>query len=81
MRVRHVLVPGFTDNREQLTSLGEFLRPFDNIEKIEVLPYHVLGRPKYENLGIPYSLDGVQPLTESDAENGTTFTAEFKTGK
>jgi pyruvate formate lyase activating enzyme len=69
MRVRHVLVPGFTDNREQLTSLGEFLRPFDNIEKIEVLPYHVLGRPKYENLGIPYSLDGVQPLTESDAEN------------
>lgn len=68
MRVRHVLVPGFTDNEEQLASLGEFLRPFGNIEKVEVLPYHVLGRPKYENLGIPYSLDGVEPLTEADAE-------------
>ena len=69
MRVRHVLVPGYTDSEEQLTALGRILRPFGNIERIEVLPYHVLGRVKYENLGIPYPLEGIPPMTEKDAEH------------
>ena len=68
MRIRQVLLTGYTDTNEQLTQLGKFLSAFDNIEKIEILPYHTLGRVKYERLGIPYPLDGIGQLTEQDAE-------------
>lgn len=67
MRVRHVLVPGITDGEEQLLHLGEFLRAFDNIERVEVLPYHTLGRVKYESLGLSYPLEGVREATDSEA--------------
>lgn len=67
MRVRHVLVPGYTDNKADLVALGRLLRDFDNIEKIEVLPYHTLGKAKYENLGIPYPLGDTPQLTARDA--------------
>lgn len=68
MRVRHVLVPGITDGEEGLIRLGEFLRPFDNIERVEVLPYHTLGRVKYESLGLSYPLDGVREATQEEAD-------------
>ena len=67
MRVRHVLVPGYTDAEADLRALGQLLRDFDNIEKIEVLPYHTLGKAKYENLGIPYPLGDTPQLTARDA--------------
>ncbi len=68
MRIRHVLLPGYTDSQEELEALGKFLSGFTNIEKIEVLPYHVLGKHKYQNLGIPYPLEGIDPLGDKDAE-------------
>ena len=67
MRVRHVLVPGYTQNDAQLKALGKFLSDFTNLEKVEVLPYHTLGRAKYENLGIPYPLGDTPQLTAKDA--------------
>ncbi|MBE6604956.1 MAG: pyruvate formate lyase-activating protein [Ruminococcaceae bacterium] len=67
MRVRHVLVPGYTDSEADLVALGQLVRDLDNIEKIEVLPYHTLGRAKYENLGIPYPLGDTPQLTARDA--------------
>lgn len=56
MRIRHVIVPNITDKREELFKLGHFLKPFNNIEKIETLPYHTLGKVKYDNLGLDYPL-------------------------
>lgn len=67
MWVRHVLVPGLTDRREDLAALGRFLRDFDNLEKIEVLPYHTLGRAKYESLGLPYPLGDTPQATAAEA--------------
>ncbi|MBQ8719438.1 MAG: pyruvate formate lyase-activating protein [Clostridia bacterium] len=67
MRVRYVLVPGITDKREHLLSLGKYLSRFDNLEKIEVLPYHTLGKVKYQNLGIDYPLGDTPDATASDA--------------
>lgn len=67
MRVRHVIIPGYTDSEEELAALGRFLKDFDNIEKIETLPYHTLGKAKYENLGIPYPLGDTPALTSKDA--------------
>jgi len=69
MRIRHVLVPTLTDDPKQLAELGALLRTFSNIEKIEVLPYHTLGLPKYEALGIPYPLQGTKQATKADAES------------
>jgi pyruvate formate lyase activating enzyme len=58
--VRYVLVPGYTDSQEHLHKLGEFLQPMDNVQKLEIQPYHKLGVHKYEALGWPYLLEGVE---------------------
>ena len=62
--IRHVVVPGITDNEEYLTKLGEFLATLNNIKALDILPYHTLGVVKYENLGIDYPLKGVPALTK-----------------
>lgn len=59
--VRHVLVPGITDNDEYLKRLAEFIGGLNNVQKVEVLPYHTMGEVKYDNLGLEYALKGVQP--------------------
>lgn len=64
--IRHVLVPGITDSEEYLTRLHDFIETLDNVERVEVLPYHTLGVFKWEELGIPYSLKDVStPSKES----------------
>lgn len=67
MWVRHVVVPGITFNKEYLTRLGEFLGTLQNIVALDVLPYHDMAIPKYENLKIDYPLKGVPPLTHDEA--------------
>ncbi len=61
--VRYVLVPGVTDSETFLRRAGEFIAGLGNVEKIDVLPYHSMGEYKWQALGIPYSLAGVQPPT------------------
>jgi len=62
--IRHVVVPGLTDSKEHLTGLREYLKELKNVERVELLPYHVLGVPKYKALGIPYQLEGVAPMEQ-----------------
>ncbi len=76
MRIRHVIVPYITNLREQLLALGKFLKPFKNIEKIEVLPYHTLGEVKYVNMGIEYPLGKTPQLTEKDAKDALEIIEE-----
>ena len=61
--VRHVLVPGVTDDEENLRGIRAFLDTLSNVKKVEVLPYHTLGIYKWESLGIPYTLKDVDPPT------------------
>ncbi len=67
MWVRHVVVPGITFNEKYLAKLGEFLATLHNVVALDVLPYHDMAIPKYQNLGIPYPLLGVSPLTKEQA--------------
>ena len=60
--IRHVVVPGLTDGEAHLQGLREFLKSLQNVQRIELLPYHTLGVPKYHTLGIPYPLEGVEPM-------------------
>lgn len=74
--IRHVLVPEWTDRDEWLYQLREFLNTLQNIEKVEVLPYHTLGTFKWENLGIPYTLKDIQPPTKERIENAERILKE-----
>lgn len=67
--IRHVLVPGISDNDEYLKELDQFISTLNNVKKVEVLPYHTLGTFKWEELGIPYQLEGVNPPTEERIAN------------
>lgn len=58
--IRHVLVPEWSDFDEDLDALGEFVAKLQNVEKVEVLPYHTLGKFKWENLNIPYRLEKIK---------------------
>ncbi len=62
MWIRHVVVPGITDDDEYLYKLGYFIGQFKNLKALDVLPYHTMGEQKYEKLGIDYPLKGVPPM-------------------
>ena len=68
MWIRHVLVPGLTDGKEDLKALRKKLDEWTNVSRVEILPYHTLGLFKWENLGIPYSLEGVPVPTEEQVK-------------
>lgn len=62
--IRHVLVPGVTDVDDYLRRTRDFIAGLgDAVKRVEVLPYHTLGVFKWEELGIPYRLEGVEPPT------------------
>lgn len=63
--VRHVVVPDITDGEHHIEKLGTILKNIKNIEKVELLPYHVLGINKYEVMGIKYRLEGVEPMDKN----------------
>lgn len=65
--IRHVVVPTITDNDEYLFKLGYFLGSLKTVKVLDVLPYHTMGKAKYENLGMPYPLEGIEPLDKEIA--------------
>ena len=54
--IRQVIVPDINDNEEYILGLKNYLKNIDNIEKIELLPYHTMAIEKYQKLGIDYIL-------------------------
>lgn len=65
--IRHVVVPGITDNETYLHRLGLYLGTLSNIKALDVLPYHDMGKAKYEKLGIAYPLKDTPPLSKEEA--------------
>ena len=60
--VRHVVVPTITDNDELLEETAKFISKFENVEMVEILPYHTLGVFKYQELGLEYPLKDIEDL-------------------
>jgi pyruvate formate lyase activating enzyme len=56
MRIRYVLVPGWTDDLESVDALARFVAGLGAVERVDVLPFHRLGAAKYETLGVPFPL-------------------------
>ncbi|MBC2856274.1 MAG: pyruvate formate-lyase-activating protein [Cetobacterium sp.] len=67
--IRHVIVPGVTDNDAFLNKLADYVVTLDNVEKVELLPYHSMGEYKWENIGEHYSLKGTEALSPERLEN------------
>lgn len=69
MWIRHVLVPERNDKDEYLIKLRGFIDTLDTVDKVEVLPYHTLGVHKWQTLGIPYELEGIDPPSKERVAN------------
>ncbi len=65
--VRHVVVEGFTDDEKDLYDLGKFIGSLKNLRALDVLPYHTMGKAKYEELGMDYPLGDMPALDRSKA--------------
>ncbi len=65
--IRHVIVPGWTDHEEEQFKLGYFIGGLKTIKAVDVLPYHDMGKRKYEELGIPYPLADIKPVDKETA--------------
>jgi pyruvate formate lyase activating enzyme len=68
MWIRFVLVPGLTDDRENIEPIAKFVAGLGVVQRVEVLPFHQMGRYKWEKLGLKYELGDVKPPTADQVE-------------
>lgn len=72
--IRYVLLPGYTDDRADVAALADYLSSFENIKQVDVLPFHQLGAPKWDELGLGYQLKtALPPSDEARKEVETLF--------
>ena len=75
--IRHVLVPGLTDDPDSLRQIGAFIKDMPNIERVELLPFHKMGEYKWMELGIPYQLTDVQAATDDEVQMAYGYLGEY----
>lgn len=63
-----MLVPGLTDQPEEVEALAGFVSGLGNVARVEVLPFHQMGRPKWRELGLDYPLEGTPATTQAQAD-------------
>ncbi|RGU94627.1 pyruvate formate lyase-activating protein [Clostridium sp. AF15-17LB] len=80
--IRHVIVPGITFYKEYLQELGRFMAELGNVKALDVLPYHSMGRSKYESMGYDYPLKDTKEPSKEDAEAArTVILSAYKAAK
>lgn len=75
--LRYVLVPGYSDDTQDLRALGRQLGGYKCIERVELLPYHTLGVHKYEAMGLEYKLKEVRENTPEQTERAAALLREY----
>ncbi|MGL5346322.1 MAG: pyruvate formate-lyase-activating protein [Peptostreptococcaceae bacterium] len=75
--IRHVLVPGVTDDKEHMEQLGEFVSTLNNIDRFEILPYHTMGVHKWESMGLDYELKDTPDATSEDVQKASDIIEKF----
>lgn len=76
--IRQVLVPGITDDEDDLNKLGMFLSQLKNVELVEVLPYHTMGIHKWENMGVEYELKGIPDATWKETNRAVKILKKYE---
>jgi pyruvate formate lyase activating enzyme len=75
--LRFVLVPGLTDDPEDVAQIARFAAGLGNVQRVDVLPFHQMGRPKWKQLGLDYALEHVEPPSQEAVERAcAVFRAE-----
>lgn len=67
-QIRYVVVPGYSDDLEDVTALAQFIAPMQNIKCVELLPYHNLGTHKWQAMGLEYPLEGLMPPSKESMQ-------------
>lgn len=75
--IRHVVVPGLTDDDAKLEALARYVNRYKVVQKVELLPYHTMGTFKYEQLGVEYKLKGVEPLSLERLDNAKAIFSRY----
>lgn len=75
--IRHVIIPGYTNDQESLRNLAEMLKGYHNIELIDILPYHNMGAYKWESMGLEYPLKDVPLPEKEDIEMAKNIFKEY----
>lgn len=75
--MRYVLVPGYSDQEEYLHEMGAYFKDYENIEKLEIQPYHKLGVHKYEHLNMEYKLEGVPENTPEQIKKAKEILEQY----
>lgn len=78
MWIRHVIVPTINLIDEYLIKTKEFIDTLNGVEKIEILPYHTMGKVKYDNLGLKYSLEGIEAPTKEEIKHAKELLGVIK---
>ena len=79
--VRQVLLPKYTDNKEDLIKLGEFIGSLKYMERFELLPYHNMAIPKYKELKIKYPLMRINPPTQKQIQKAVEYIKQGQKNK
>ncbi len=75
--IRHVLVPDINDSEKCLENLGEFVSTLDNVERLEILPFHKMGEYKWKELGYDYELTDVRSGTQDDVDRAKSVLEKY----
>jgi pyruvate formate lyase activating enzyme len=73
MWLRYVLVPGLTDVPEEMEAVAQFGASLGVVERAEILPFHQMGRYKWERLKLDYTLDATDPPTNAGVETAVAI--------
>jgi len=75
--IRHVVVPTITDSEKDIHSLAQFIQSLKTVEKIDFLPYHSMGRHKWQLLGLDYPLEGLRDADDLDINKVNAIFAQY----
>ena len=75
--MRYVLVPGISDFEEDIRALGEHFKDYKMIQRVEILPYHTLGKHKYETMGQEYALKDTKTNTPEQVARAKSLFDEY----
>lgn len=78
MWVRYVLVPGYSDDEQDLNDWAKYISQFKNVERVDVLPFHQMGIHKWEQVGVDYKLKDIQPPTREEVQKAESIFKSYE---